>query len=38
MTGVLDLLVNYEVPLGQRDQAKRKFNDFVLSIMTLTNW
>ena len=22
MTGILDLLVNYEVPLGQRDQAK----------------
>ena len=37
MTGVLDLLVYYEVPLGQREQAKRKFNDFVLSIITRTN-
>ena len=36
-TGLLDLLVYYEVPLGQREQAKRKFNDFVLSIITRTN-
>ncbi|MGZ5501139.1 MAG: hypothetical protein ACXWEW_08330 [Nitrososphaeraceae archaeon] len=28
-TGVLDLLVYYEVPLGQREEVKRKFNDFV---------
>lgn len=36
-TGVLDLLVYYEVPLGQREEVKRKFNDFVLSIITRTN-
>jgi hypothetical protein len=33
-TGLLDLLVYYEVPLGQREEVKRKFNDFVLSIIT----
>ena len=37
MTGVLDLLVCYEIPLGQREQAKKKFNDFVLSIITRPN-
>ena len=36
-TGLLDLLVYYEVPLGQREEVKRKFNDFVLSIITRTN-
>jgi hypothetical protein len=36
-TGVIDLLVYYEVPLGQRKEVKRKFNDFVLSIITRTN-
>ena len=36
-TGLLDLLVYYEVPLGQREQVKRKFNDFVLSFITRTN-
>src|SRR5918999_6584684 len=36
-TGLIDLLVYYEVPLGQREQVKRKFNDFVLSIMSRTN-
>ena len=28
-TGLIDLLVYYEVPLGQRDEVKRKFNNFV---------
>ena len=28
-TGLLDLLVYYEVPSGQREEGKRKFNDFV---------
>ena len=32
--GLIDLLVYYEVPLGQREEVKRKFNDFVLSIIT----
>jgi hypothetical protein len=36
-TGLIDLLGYYEVPLGQRDEVKRKFNDFVLSIITRTN-
>src|SRR5688572_7325939 len=36
-TGLIDLLVYYEVPLGQRDEVKRKFNDFVSSIITRTN-
>src|SRR5918995_3581071 len=35
-TGLIDLLVYYEVPLGQREQVKRKFNDFVLSIISRT--
>ena len=33
----MQLIVYYEVPLGQRDEVKRKFNDFVLSIITRTN-
>lgn len=33
-TGLIDLLVYYEVPLGQREEVKRKFNDFALSIIT----
>jgi hypothetical protein len=36
-TGLIDLMVYYEVPLGQREEVKRKFNDFVLSIITRTN-
>ena len=28
-TGLIDLLVYYEVPLGQRDEVKRKFDNFV---------
>ena len=36
-TGLIDLLVYYEVPLRQREQLKRKFSNFVLSIMTRTN-
>ena len=35
-TGIIDLLVYYEVPLGMRDEVKRKFNDFVLSIIPRT--
>ena len=34
---LIDLLVYFEVPLGQREEVKRKFNDFVLSIITRTN-
>jgi hypothetical protein len=34
---LIDLLVYYEVPIGQRDEVKRKFNDFVLSIIPRTN-
>jgi hypothetical protein len=28
-TGLIDLLVYYEVPLGQREEAKRKFENFI---------
>jgi hypothetical protein len=28
-TGLIDLLVYYEVPLGQRDEVKRKFDNMV---------
>jgi hypothetical protein len=27
-TGLLDLLVYYEVPLGQRDEVKHKFREY----------
>ena len=30
-TGLLDLLVYYEVPLGKRDEVKRKFENYVLT-------
>ena len=36
-TGLIDLLVYYEVPFGQREEVKRKFNDFVLSIIPRSN-
>ena len=36
-TGLIEILVYYEGPLGQRDEVKRKFNDFVLSIIPRTN-
>ena len=36
-TSLIDVLVYYEVPFGQREEVKRKFNDFVLSIITRTN-
>lgn len=34
-TGLIDLLVYYEVPLGQREEVKRKFDNFVRNIMAL---
>jgi hypothetical protein len=33
----MSLVVYFEVPVGQREQVKRKFNDFVLSIISRTN-
>ncbi|HEX7142963.1 MAG TPA: hypothetical protein VF222_10845 [Nitrososphaeraceae archaeon] len=30
-TGLIDLLVYYEVPLGQRDEVKKKFENFTKS-------
>ena len=33
-TGLIDLLVYYEVPLGQRDEVKRKFENYVLIAMS----
>jgi hypothetical protein len=32
----ISLFIYYEVPDGMRDEVKRKFNDFVLSIITQT--
>ena len=34
-TGLLDLLVYYEVPLGQRDEVKQKFSTLVRNQMVL---
>ena|SRR5688500_12860761 len=31
-TGLIDLLVYYEVPLGQKDEVKRKFDNFLRSL------
>ena len=28
-TGLIDLLVYYEVPLGQREEVKRKFDNYI---------
>jgi hypothetical protein len=33
-TGLIEILVYYEVPFGMREEVKRKFNDFILSIKT----
>jgi hypothetical protein len=33
----MQLIVYYEVPLGQREEVKRKFIDFILSIIPRTN-
>jgi hypothetical protein len=33
-TGLIDLLVYYEVPFGQRDEVKRKFENDVLIAMS----
>lgn len=33
-TGLIDLLVYYEVPLGQRDVVKSKFENYVLIAMS----
>ncbi len=33
-TGLIDLLVYYEVPLGPRDEVKRKFGNYVLIAMS----
>jgi len=33
--GLIDLLVYYEVPFGNRDEVKRKFENFVTSQVTL---
>ena len=34
-TGLIDLLVYYEVPLGQREEVKRKFENSVLTANSL---
>ena len=32
-TGLIDLLVYYEVPLGQREEVKRKFSNSIVTIL-----
>jgi hypothetical protein len=34
-TGLIDLLVYYEVPLGQREEVKKKFDNFVRKHQTV---
>lgn len=36
-TGLIDLLVYYEVPEGKRDIIKQKFNSFVKNLMVYNN-
>jgi hypothetical protein len=31
-TGLIDLLVYYEVPQGQRDQVKQRFKNYILTV------
>jgi hypothetical protein len=35
-TGLIDLLVYYEVPQGMREEVKRKFDDLVINQITFT--
>jgi hypothetical protein len=37
-TGLLDLLVYYEVPLGQREEVKRKFSNFLFASVSRANY
>jgi hypothetical protein len=37
-TGLIDLLVYYEVPQGQREEVKRKFENFVKSQVVLQKY
>jgi len=32
-TGIIDLMVYYEVPEGKREEVKRKFSNFVITIL-----
>ena len=36
-TGLIDLLVYYEVPLGQRDEVKQKFESFVKNELKISH-
>ncbi|MGZ5551802.1 MAG: hypothetical protein ACXWE7_13550 [Nitrososphaeraceae archaeon] len=36
-TGLIGLLVYYEVPEGQREIVKQQFNNFILSVRTTRN-
>ena len=33
-TGLIDLLVYYEVPLGQREEVKHKFDNYIRNIVS----
>ena len=37
-TGLIDLLVYYEVPLGQREEVKRKFDNFLFASASRANY
>ena len=34
-TGHIDLLISYEVPQGQREEVKRKFENFVRTLVKI---
>ena len=34
-TGLIDLLVYYEIPVGKRDEVKKKFNNTIRNTMAL---
>ena len=36
-TGLIDLLVYYEVPEGHREEVKRRFSSLVISVNSNTN-
>jgi hypothetical protein len=36
-TGLIDLIVYYEVPLGERDEVKRKFDNYTRNLVLNRN-
>ncbi|HEX2408791.1 MAG TPA: hypothetical protein VHJ38_16435 [Nitrososphaeraceae archaeon] len=35
-TGLLDFLVYYEAPLGQREEVKQRFNKFSINVSSIS--